>query len=95
MAGTRTRHFQGSRAQPKDSLSPGSQVDGGTAQAVAANSAATRERDKNAAHGLGWKSQASEYMDCEACDSDEDFMSELENEYSDEANGTDMDKWMR
>ena len=62
---------------------------------LSANSAGTRERDKNAAHSLGWKSQASEYMDCEACDSDEDFMSELDDEYSDEASGTDMDQWMR
>ena len=29
-----TRHFQGPRAQPEDSLSPGRQVDGGMAQAV-------------------------------------------------------------
>ena len=62
---------------------------------LSTNSAATRERDKNAAHSLGWESQASEYMDCEACDSDEDFMSELESEYSDEASGMDMDQWMR
>ena len=57
-------------------------------------SAATRERDKNAAHSFGWNSQAGEHMDCEACASDEDFMSELENEYSDEVSGTDMDQWM-
>ena len=33
-------------------------------------------------------------MECEACESDEDFMNELENEYS-EASGTDMDQRMR
>ena len=44
------------------------------------NSAPTRERNKNAAHSFGWNSQADEYMDCEACESDEDFKSELENE---------------
>ena len=34
VAGTRTRHLQGSRAQPEDSLSPRSQTDGCMAQAV-------------------------------------------------------------
>ena len=57
------------------------------------NSAATRERDKKTAHSFGWNSEAGEYMDCEACESDEDFMSALENEYSDEASET--DQWMR
>ena len=40
---------------------------------LSVNSAATRERDKNAAHSLGWNSQAGEDMDCEECDSDEFF----------------------
>ena len=47
---------------------------------LSVNSAAMRERDKNAVHSFGWNSQTGEYMDCEACDSDEDFMSELESE---------------
>ena len=34
VAGTRTRHFRDSRAQPEDFLSPRSQTDGGMAQAV-------------------------------------------------------------
>ena len=42
------------------------------------NSAATSERHKDAAHSFGWNSQADEYIDSEACESDEDFMSELE-----------------
>ena len=56
------------------------------------NSAATRERerDKNAARSLGWNSQAHEYIDSEACESDDDFMRQLENEYSGEASETDM-----
>ena len=57
------------------------------------NSAATREPDKNEAISFGWNSQAGEYMDCEACESDDDFISELENEYS-ETSETDMDQWM-
>ena len=60
------------------------------------NSAATRERDKYAARSFGWNSQAGEYLDCEACESDEDFMSELEDEYSVASESdTDMDQWMR
>ena len=48
----------------------------------------------NSAHSFGWNSQAGEHMDFEACESDEDFMSELENEHS-EASETDLDQWMR
>ena len=59
------------------------------------NSAANRERDNNAARSLRWSSQANEYTDSEACESDDDFMRQLENRYSDEAGGTEMEQWLR
>ena len=51
--------------------------------------------DKNAARGLGWSSQADEYIDSEACESDDDFMRQLENEKSDEAGVAEMEQWLR
>ena len=90
VAGTKTRHFRDSRAQPEDSLSPRSQTDGGMAQAVRElSSAVARERDKKVARRYGWNSLADENIESEACgsiDSDDseylEYVRELEERYA-------------